>query len=142
MIEPPKPTTAPTATPAEVAVAELTAQEAYELALVEALAWQGDAVLSELQTTALDLLDAEGKSGSWTVSFYSATAGQINSFLFTNGVIQPAQPVSVPQAPNLVPFDESVSLDTKAVYDTAAAAGGKPAAARGYQAAAFFAISV
>jgi serine/threonine protein kinase len=130
---PATPTTAPTATPVEVAVTELTAQEAYELALVEALAWQGDAVLSELQTTALDLLDAEGKSGSWTISFYSPTAGQMNSFLFTNGVIQSAQPVPLPQAPNLVPLDETVSFDTKAVYETAAVAGGSALMAEGYQ---------
>jgi len=129
-------TPAPSATPTEAVAAALTAQEAYDQALIAALAWQADAVLSEMQTSALGFLDAEGGSVSWTVTFWSPSAGEINSFLFNNGTLLPGQPVAVPQQPNLVSFDEAVNLDARSIYETAAAAGGSQVMAEGYQPAA------
>jgi serine/threonine protein kinase len=127
------PTAAPTATPTVAVVADLTAQEAYDAALTAARQWQADAVISEMGTTTLGLLDEEGKSAGWSVSFWSPSAGQMNSFLFLNGTLQPSQPVPLPQPPNLVSFDDSVILDAKQIYDTAAAAGGSQVIAEGYQ---------
>ncbi|MCB0173063.1 MAG: hypothetical protein KDJ97_21230, partial [Anaerolineae bacterium] len=130
------PAPAPSATPTEVVAAALTAQEAYDLAIAEAQAWQSDVVLSEIQTTILDLLNEEGTSESWSFSFYSPSAGELQTFLLQNGVIRPTSPVPLPQAPNLVPFDDAVILDTKQIYDTAAAAGGAAIMAEGYEPAA------
>jgi hypothetical protein len=111
----------------------LTAQEAYEVALAEALAWQSDVVLSEMQTSALDLLNADGTSSSWTVAFYSPSAGALSNYLFIDGVLQPVTPVALSQQPNLVPYDASVILDTKTIFDTAAAAGGSQVIAEDYE---------
>lgn len=127
------PSPAPSATPTEVVAAALTAQEAYDLAIAEAQAWQSDVVLNEIQTTILDLLDEEGTSESWSFSFYSPSTGELQTFLLQNGVIRPTSPVPLPQAPNLVPFDDAVILDTKQIYDTAAAAGGAAIMAEGYE---------
>ncbi|MCB0168279.1 MAG: protein kinase, partial [Anaerolineae bacterium] len=127
------PTPAPSATPTEVVAVALSAQDAYDLAIVEAQAWQSDVVLSEIQTTILDLLDEEGASESWSFSFYSPSTGELQTFLLQNGVIRPTSPVPLPQAPNLVPFDDSVSLDTKQIFDTAAGAGGAALMAEGYE---------
>ncbi|MCB0224626.1 MAG: protein kinase, partial [Anaerolineae bacterium] len=127
------PTPVPSATPTEAVAVDLTAQEAYDLAIAEAQAWQPDVVLSEIQTTFLDLLDEEGTSESWSFSFYSPSAGELQTFLLQNGVIRPTSPVPLPQAPNLVPFDDAVILDTKQIYDTAAAAGGAAIMGEGYE---------
>jgi hypothetical protein len=126
------PTADPTATPTEAVAAALTAQEAYEIALTEALQWQPDAVLSEIGTSALGPLDAEGKSTSWSASFWSPSAGELSSFIFIEGVLQPSTPVELPTQPNLVSFDEAVTLDTKTIYDTAEAAGGSEYTNQGY----------
>ena len=127
------PSPPPTATPTEEVVAvALTAQDAYDLAVAEALQWQPDALLSEIGTTTLDNPDPDGTATSWSVSFYSPSAGEVNNFLFLDGVLQPATPVAVPQQPNLVPFDEAVSLDTKTILETAAGAGGDQVMAEGY----------
>jgi serine/threonine-protein kinase len=133
----PAPTTTPvpeaTATPTEVAVAaNLSAQEMYDLALAEALNWQADAVLSEIQTTALGPLQADGTSPSWSASFYSEAAGELASVLILNGQMQPLQPVALPQQPNLVAFDETVILDSQRIYDLAAGAGGQAIMAEGF----------
>ncbi|MEW5960989.1 MAG: serine/threonine-protein kinase [Chloroflexota bacterium] len=129
----PTPVPSPSPTPTEAAPAAMTAQQALEIAQAEALQWQADAVLSEMQTTALDLLDADGNSTSWSASFYSPSAGAMNTFMFINGVLQPATPVTLPNPPNLVPFDDSVILDTRRIYETAAAAGGSNIMAEGYE---------
>ncbi|MCB0207841.1 MAG: protein kinase [Anaerolineae bacterium] len=129
----PTDTPAPTATPTEAVAVALNAQDAYDLAIEQAQAWQPDVVLSEIQTTFIDLLDEEGTSESWSFSFYSPSTGELQTFLLQNGAIQPTTPVPLPQQPNLVAFDDSVILDTKRIFDIAAAAGGAGIMAEGYE---------
>jgi len=126
-------TPVPAPTPAEAAAVAMTAQEAFDITQAEALQWQPDAVVSEMQTSALDLLDADGTSTSWVVSFYSPSTGEMNSFSFVEGVLQPSIPVPLSTQPNLVPSVESVILDTKRIYDIADGAGGSELIAGGYQ---------
>ena len=128
----PTPTPAPTATPTEVVAVDLAAQQAYELALAEALEWQPDAVLSEMKTTDSDLLDAEGTSSSWYLTFWSPSAGEMLPVSLINGAMRSTQAVPM-SPPRLMPFDDSVILDSKIIYDTAYAAGGDQLIAEGYQ---------
>jgi hypothetical protein len=129
------PTPEPTAVPAptETAASALTAQEAYDLALAEAQAWQADAVLSELGTSTLGPLDVEGKSEGWAAKFWSPSAKEMNSMIFMNGTLN-ATALPLPSGARIVPAMDSVILDTKSIYDTAAAAGGQAYLDAGYDA--------
>ena len=106
----------------EVGLGALTAQEAYDLALPEALAWQADATLASLSTSLGGPLDAEGKSESWELKFWSPSAGEVNNLTFDYGVLHNLGPLAMDLTP--VPAMDSVILDTKRIYDIAAAAGG------------------
>jgi hypothetical protein len=127
----PEPTAPPT--PTEVVINALTAQEAYDLALAEAQAWQADAVLNELGTSTVGPLDAEGKSEGWTAKFWSPSAEEINSMAFVNGTLN-ATALPMPTGARVVPAMDSVILDTKSIYDTAAEAGGRAYLDAGYDA--------
>jgi serine/threonine-protein kinase len=126
------PTAAPTPLPASTATAvptqpvpvALTGQAAFDLAQTEALAWQADAQLVSMQSTALGPVDGQGQSESWTVQFYSLSAGQLNSMLFINGTLN-AMPVDVPEFDAPLPAANSVIFDTQRIFEAAAAAGGQ-----------------
>jgi hypothetical protein len=111
----------------------MTAQEAYDLALAKAQAWQSDAVFISMQTTTLGPVDAEGKSESWTLHFYSPSTDEINLMLFISGVLN-TSPSPNQGSPTPLPALDSVSLDTKSIYDIAAAAGGSEYLAQGAKA--------
>ncbi len=115
-------TATPAPTPTKVLTA-LTAKEAYNTAIVEAKKWQADAVLSELATTIMGPLTADGTSENWAIKFWSPSAKQMNSMLIMQGIVTES-PISLDQPPGLVPFGDEVILDTKKIYDTAQAAGG------------------
>jgi hypothetical protein len=51
-----------------------TAKEFYALSMKKAAAWQQDAFLTRLATSARYGLDAEGKSAFWSASFYSPSS--------------------------------------------------------------------
>ncbi len=135
----PTPTSIPTETPTPVLTATpttraipiaMTAQEAYELALAKSLAWQPDAVFISMQTSTLGPVDAEGKSESWTLHFYSPSADEVNLILFISGILNAT---SSPNQgfPTPIPALDSVNFDTKSIYDIAAAAGGSEYLAQG-----------
>ncbi|MDX1522106.1 MAG: protein kinase, partial [Anaerolineae bacterium] len=132
----PDPTDTPVPAPTEVVAQALSIEDAYEITLEEALAWQEDAVLSTISTSFLDLMDEEGTSTSWTTSFYSPSAGAMTTYIFVDGQLQPATPVDLPTQPNLVPFDDSIILDGQRLFEIAAAAGGEAVMAEGYEPAA------
>ncbi len=126
----------PTATPvpptpaAPEVPAEMTGQEVYELSLAEALKWQPDAVLSEISTTGLGPLDAEGKSTSWTLKYWSPSSKGTNSFFVMEGALtSTATDLPVPQA--VVAID--VILDTKQLYDIGNEAGATVYTVQGYR---------
>jgi hypothetical protein len=117
--------------PPEVVPAEaLTGQEIYDLALAEARQWQPDAVLSEISTTGLGPLDAEGKSDSWTLKFWSPSTKGFNSMMYMAGSLT-STPSDLP-VPEAVVADK-VILDTKRLYDLAEAAGAAEFTAEGYR---------
>jgi serine/threonine-protein kinase len=120
----------PAPTPTEAVPVALAGQEAFELALTEAEAWQADAVLVEMQASALGPVDSEGKSEGWSLMFYSPAANETNSMIFLNGTLN-ATPLPNQGFPRAIPDFEAVNLDTKAIYDTAAAAGGSEQIANG-----------
>lgn len=128
----PAPTEPPAAppTPTEAVPVALTAQEAYDLALAEAQAWQPDAVLIEMGASALGPVDAEGKSESWSLQFLSPSANELNSMIFVNGTLN-ATPLPNQGFPQPIPSLDSVIFDTKRIYDIAAAAGGSDHIAAG-----------
>jgi hypothetical protein len=123
------PTPAPTATPAPTptqltaTTAALTAQEAYELFLAEAQTWQSDAALTELTTSLLGALEADGASTGWTAKFWSPSVKAINTMLMLNGEPQ-GTPLEVPDEQTTIANVEALVLDTKTIYETAANAGG------------------
>jgi predicted small lipoprotein YifL len=108
----------------------LTAQEAYELALEEALAWQPDPVLVSMGVGLLGPMDAEGRSTNWTLSFWASGANELNTMMFFNGTFN-GTPLPNTGFPKPVPAMEQVILDTKQLYDIAAGAGGSEYTAQG-----------
>jgi hypothetical protein len=114
----------PTPEPTEVVLGALTAQEAYDLALAEAQTWQADATLVSLGTTQLGPLDAEGKSESWSLGFYSPSAREMLTLSFINGSLNTPPAVQLPTDPGAIPAMDSVILEMKSIYDTAAAEAG------------------
>ncbi len=128
----PEPTATPTLepTPTEVVIQALTAQEAYDLALAEAQAWQPDAVLNEMGTSLPGPLDAEGKSKGWAIKFWSPAAKELNSMSFVNGKLN-TTPIPLPDA-RAVPDMDTIIMDLKSIYDTGAAAGGNEYLTAGY----------
>jgi hypothetical protein len=108
----------------EAVLGALTGQEAYDLALAEALAWQADAALTSMGTTTLGPLDAEGKSESWTFTFWSPSAGEMLTLPFINGVLNTPPAVQMPADPGTIPAMDAVILEMKSIYDTAATAAG------------------
>jgi serine/threonine protein kinase len=150
------PTTAPTAepdsislaapeiTPAEVsspkintpevasiqAIALLTGQEVADLALAEAQKWQSDAVLSEISTSGLGPLDAEGKSSDWILKFWSPSSKGLNTIMFSNGNFV-STPTNLP-TPKTTILD-GVILDTKRLYDIGEQAGAAKFTMEGYR---------
>jgi serine/threonine protein kinase len=119
---PPAPTPVPSATPTEAIPQALTGQEAYDLALAEAQQWHPDAFLVEMQSSALGPVDADGKSESWSIQFISPSANEVNTMIFVDGVLN-ASPLAN-QGSRPLPAADSVILDTKQLFDIAAAAGG------------------
>ncbi|MBI1878945.1 MAG: protein kinase, partial [Chloroflexi bacterium] len=81
--------------PAPTAAASLTGQEIADLALVEAQKWQADAVLSEISTSGLGPLDAEGKSTDWILKFWSPSTKGLNTLMFTKGTFT-SSPTDLP----------------------------------------------
>jgi hypothetical protein len=110
--------------------AALTGQEAYDLFLAEAQAWQRDAALSELTTSLLGALEADGTSTGWTAKFWSPSAKAVNSMLILNGEPQ-GTPLDIPDEQTTMANIESLILDTKTIYETAANAGGSAYLAEG-----------
>lgn len=108
----------------------LTAQEAYEMGLKEAQAWQPDAVLIEMGVGLLGPMDAEGRSTNWTLSFWAPGANELNSMMFFNGTLN-GTPLPNTGFPKPVPAIDQVIMDTKRLYDIAAGAGGSAYTAQG-----------
>ncbi len=127
------PTDTPTAAPPTVAPLTsepLTGQEVYDMALTQATQWQADAVLSEIGTSSLGPLDAEGKSTSWMLKFWSPSSKGFNSMFFMEGNLS-ATPSDLPVPKAVVA--ENVILDTKQLYDIAEVAGAASYTAEGYR---------
>lgn len=123
-VEEPTATAAPSPTPTEVVYGAMTAQEAYDLFLAEAQEWQPDAALVTMQASAMGPVDAEGKSESWSAQFISFEANELNTMIFLNGALN-ASPLPNTTQVKPLPAMDSVILDTKRIYDIAAAAGGQ-----------------
>lgn len=116
--------------PAQAAAASLTGQEVADLALLEAQKWQADAVLSEIGTSGLGPLDAEGKSTDWILKYWSPTTKGLNTLIFSKGSFT-SQPTDLP-TPKTTVLD-NVILDTKRLYDIAEGAGAAKYTAEGYR---------
>lgn len=119
----------PEVAPAQAAPS-LTGQEIADLALAEAQKWQPDAVLSEISTSGLGPLDAEGKSTDWILKFWSPSSKGLNTLMFTNGTFN-SSPTNLP-TPKTTLLD-GVILDTKRLYDIAEKAGAAKYTAEGYR---------
>jgi serine/threonine protein kinase len=135
---PPPPTASavPVTAPAAIAAtrpvaAPMTGQEIHDLALAEAVKWQPDAVLSEIGTTGLGPLDAQGKSTSWLLKFWSPSTKGFNSITFMNGTLT-SMPSDLP-VPKAITVSDKVILDTQRLYNTAEAAGAAKFTAQGYR---------
>ncbi|MBN1219287.1 MAG: hypothetical protein JXM69_10195 [Anaerolineae bacterium] len=120
----PIPLNTPIPEPTEESFGALTAREAFDLALTEALAWQSDASLVSMGTTQLGPLDSEGTSESWSLGFYSPSAGEMLTLSFINGALNTPPVVQLPVDPGVIPALASVILELKDLYDTAVAAAG------------------
>ncbi|GIK39355.1 MAG: hypothetical protein BroJett011_31880 [Chloroflexota bacterium] len=112
------------------AAAALTGQEAADLALAEAQKWQADAVLSEIATSGLGPLDAEGKSTDWILKFWSPSSKGLNTLMFMNGTFT-SSPTNLPTPKTTIL--EGVILDTKRLYDIGEKAGASKFTAEGYR---------
>ncbi len=134
IVSTPTPTTVsvPTPEPTETIPAALSAQEIYDLALIEALAWNEDAVVTSLSTTMLGPLQADGTAKSWSLTFYSPSAKELLTVPFINGAITTPPSVALPADPGVVPAMDDVILDLSDLYQTAADAGGAEFAGDGY----------
>ncbi len=115
--------------------AALTGEQAYQLTLEEARRWQADAVLIELQTSALGPLEADGTSTGWTAKFVSPSTNGMNTMIFVNGVLNTTP---IPNAGSVPPIPDvdKVIFDTKKIFQLAADAGGQEYLDKGYTAAA------
>jgi serine/threonine protein kinase len=112
------------------AATSLTGQEIADLALAEAQKWQPDAVLSEISTSGLGPLDAEGKSTDWILKFWSPSSKGLNTLMFIKGTFN-SSPTDLP-TPKTTVLD-GVILDTKRLYDIAEKAGAAKYTAEGYR---------
>lgn len=110
--------------------ARATGRTAYDAASAEARAWHADAMLHEMQTLRDAPLDAEGRSASWVLHFFSAEAGQLDSITVTAGAMS-----CVADRSNPVPvldIGPDTLLDTRQVYAEAQKAGGSAYTTTGY----------
>ena len=121
----PTPTSPPAAPSPAAAAGPLTAAEALEQAGAAARAWQSDATLNSLSTSLLGPLDVEGKSTGWAIAYWSPSAKAMLSLTFINGTLNTPPAVPLPSDPGKIPAQDSVILDMKKIYETAAAAGGQ-----------------
>ena len=126
VVSTPTPTTAPEPTPepTEAMPSALSAQEIYDLALAEALAWNKDAIVNEVSTTIIGPLQADGTAESWQLTFYSPSAKEMLTVPFINGTLSTPPSVALPSDPGTIPAMDDVILDLAALYQTAASAGG------------------
>jgi hypothetical protein len=108
----------------------VTAREAYDVAAAEAHAWQADSGLHEMQTLRDSPLDAQGRSTSWALQFYSSDGGAINSITVEKGAMR----CSAHPSNRLKTFEvgPDVILDTARIYAAAQEAGGSAYTAEGY----------
>jgi hypothetical protein len=120
----------PAAAPVQPVAAAMTGQEMVDLALVEAQKWQPDAVLSEIATSGLGPLDAEGKSTDWILKFWSPTTKGLNTIIFMNGAFT-TSPTDLP-TPKTTVLD-GVILDTKRLVEIGDQAGAAKYTAEGYR---------
>lgn len=120
----------PEAGPVQPVAAAMTAQEIADLALVEAQKWQSDAVLSEIATSGLGPLDAEGKSTDWILKFWSPTTKGLNTIIFMNGTFT-TSPTDLPTPKTTIL--EGVILDTKRLVEIGDQAGAAKYTAEGYR---------
>jgi len=120
----------PVAAPVQPVAAAMTGQEIVDLALVEAQKWQPDAVLSEIATSGLGPLDAEGKSTDWILKFWSPTTKGLNTIMFMNGAFT-TSPTDLPTPKTTVL--EGVILDTKRLVEIGDQAGAAKYTAEGYR---------
>lgn len=67
------------------AAGPVTAQESYDSARAEALAWRPDARLFDLGTTSEGPLDGDGRSAEWSIKWSSAAGGDVNLMMVTKG---------------------------------------------------------
>ncbi len=86
-----------------------------------------------MQTTVMGPLQADGTSTSWTAKFVSASAGEMNSMIFVDGNLTATVLPGGGEIRKL-PAPESMLLDTKVVFETAADAGGQQYLDEGYTA--------
>jgi serine/threonine protein kinase len=129
-VEIPETNTPAVEAPVQTAAASLTGQEVADLALVEAQKWQSDAVLSEISTSGLGPLDAEGKSTDWILKFWSPSSKGLNTIMRVNGTFT-SSPTDLPTPKTTIL--EGVILDTKRLYDIAEGAGAAEYTAQGYR---------
>lgn len=127
----PPPTATPVPTPTEAAPVALTGQEAYEVALAEAQAWQPDASLISMASTGLGAVDEEGKSESWSLQFVSPSTEAMNSMVFVNGALNATPIEGAGSSATAIPALDSVIFDTRQIYEIGAAAGGSEHIAQG-----------
>ncbi|NJN93381.1 MAG: hypothetical protein HC875_04470 [Anaerolineales bacterium] len=121
---------APETPPVQPVAAAMTGQEIADMALVEAQKWQPDAVLSEIATSGLGPLDAEGKSTDWILKFWSPTTKGLNTIIFMNGAFT-TSPTDLPTPKTTVL--EDVILDTRRLVEIGDQAGAAKYTAEGYR---------
>ncbi|HEY6931229.1 MAG TPA: hypothetical protein VJA66_16270 [Thermoanaerobaculia bacterium] len=100
----------------------ITAQEAWELASKRAHDWQADAIPFDFTTTSLGPLDAEGKSKDWEVKFSSTRANAVNMISVNEGQIRCYAIKGAGGRP--LKLVDSITFDSKKLYETAQKAGG------------------
>lgn len=108
----------------------LSGEEVHALALAEAQKWQGDAVLSEIATSGLNPLNAEGKTTDWILKYWSPSSKGLNTIMLINGNLT-SSPNNLP-TPKTTVLD-GVILDTKKLYDIGDKAGAAKYTAEGYR---------
>ncbi len=126
IVSTPTPTTAPEPTPepTEAMPSALSAQEIYDLALAEALAWNEDAIVTSVSTTIIGPLQADGTAESWLLTFYSPSAKEMLTVPFINGTLSTPPSVALPSDPGAIPAMDDVILELGSLYQTAASASG------------------
>jgi hypothetical protein len=122
IVSTPTPTTAPEPTPepTEAMPSALSAQEVYDLALAEALAWNEDAIVNEVGTTIIGPLQADGTAESWQLTFYSPSAKEMLTVPFINGTLSTPPSVALPSDPGTIPAMDDVILELGSLYQIAA----------------------